>query len=146
MDIFKMLKEDHQKVKRLFKQFEASDAKQSVAGEIFRELEIHTQVEEEIFYPAIEKAAEDEELEELVSEAYEEHRLVKEIIEELKELSAEDEGFKAKFYVLRENVEAHIEEEEDELFPLAKKALKPEIEEISEEAEERKEDLAAAAH
>lgn len=145
MDIFAMLKKDHQNVKELFKKFESARSnKQKIADEIFHELEVHTKVEEETLYPAMEKEADDEGGD-LVREAYEEHNIAKILIKDLKKLKADDEIFTAKFKVLQENVEHHIKEEENELFPKAKKALKLEIEEMSEVAQERKEDLMAEA-
>lgn len=145
MDVFQLLKQDHDKVKKLFREFEsagenAHQRKQEIADTVFRELEIHAKVEEEIFYPAVE-ADSDKEGQELVKEAYEEHRVVKRLIDELQKMTTEDEMFDAKFKVLQENVEHHIEEEEGELFPEAKKAIEDEVEEITEEVEERKEDL-----
>lgn len=149
-DVFELLKKDHQKVKKLFKEYEASGERafkkrRDLADTIFMELENHAKLEEEIFYPAVEEEAGDEGLK-LVAEAYEEHRLVRQLTRELRKLKAGDEDFEAKFKVLRENVEHHIEEEEDELFPEARKALSDEIEEITEEVEERKEDLMVGHH
>jgi hemerythrin-like domain-containing protein len=148
-DVFKLLKDDHEKVKKLFKKYEgcgqkALKEKQTIADTVFRELEIHAKVEEEIFYPAVKDNA-SEEGQDLVNEAFEEHKIVKTLIKELQALKAGDDPFEAKFKVLRENVEHHIEEEEDELFPEARKAIKGEMEEITEEVEERKEDLEAGA-
>jgi hemerythrin superfamily protein len=145
-DIFEALKKDHEKVKKLFKDYEdagehATQKKQSIADQVFQELTVHAKIEEEIFYPAV-AAETDEEGRELVDEAFEEHHVIKILIGELQSLKAGEEVFEAKFKVLRENVEHHVEEEEDELFPSAKKALdKEDIEEIGEEVEERKEDL-----
>ncbi len=145
MDIFSMLKKDHTKVKALFKQFEAAKGakKREIAEEVFQELEVHTQVEEEVFYPALEVEA-DKKGEELVREAYEEHHVVKLLMKELKALGKDEvDIFVAKFTVLQENVEHHIKEEENELFPKAKKLLKDDLDGISEEAVERKEELLA---
>lgn len=145
MNPFNMLKEDHKKVKAMFQEYEkagerAYAKKKEIAEKIFHELEVHTKVEEEIFYPAI-KENTDKEGQALVAEAFEEHRLVKEMIEEIKKLEVEDEVYQAKFKVLRENVEHHIEEEEGELFPEAKDALEEGTEEVGDEMEERKEEL-----
>jgi len=120
MDPFKMLKEDHKKVKDLFRQFESTgerayQKKQELAEKIFRELEVHTSLEEEIFYPAVRESS-DKEGKELIAEAYEEHRIVKQLIEELQDLDAKDETYNAKFKVLIENVEHHVQEEEGEPF------------------------------
>src|SRR5215204_2556252 len=117
-----LLKEDHQKVKKLFSKFENLDASgESEKAELFdqikKELTVHAQIEEEIFYPAVERADE-EEADDLVREAHEEHRIVKTLIEELSALSAADAQFDAKMKVLKENVLHHAEEEQDEIFPV----------------------------
>ena len=148
MNPFTLLKEDHKKVKDLFKEWEdcgdrAIQKRKAISEKVFEELEIHTTVEEEIFYPAL-RASGDEELEKLLNEAFEEHAVVKELIEEMKSLDSEDETFQAKFKVMSENVKHHIEEEEGELFPLAKKALKESSEEVGDEMKERKTELQAA--
>lgn len=146
MDPFTMLKQDHKKVKTLFKEYEdagerAYKKKQQIAEQIFHELEVHTTVEEEIFYPAIREKAGKKEPRKLVNESYEEHAVAKRLIEEMKALSAEDEKFDAKFMVLRENVEHHIKEEERELFPSSKDLLEGNEDELAERMQERKEEL-----
>lgn len=143
-NIFELLQKDHEKVKDLFHEYEkaqSSHKKQTIADEVFQELTIHAQVEEEIFYPAVATEA-DAKGHELVDEAFQEHHVIKILIAELQALEAGDDVFEAKFKVLRENVEHHIEEEENELFPNAKKSFaEDEAEEIGEEVEDRKEDL-----
>ena len=146
MNPFTLLKEDHKKVKALFKEFEetgdrAFKKKEEISQKVFTELEIHTTIEEEILYPSIERAAKEKDTEELVKEAFAEHAVVKDLIDEMKEIGCEDENFAAKFKVMQENVEHHIEEEEGELFPKAKKILGDQSEEIGDEMKERKEEL-----
>ena len=92
-----------------------------LAATIFEELEVHTRIEEELFYPAVAKA--NEEIHELVTEGIEEHHVVDEIMAEAKQLGPADEAWAAKMKVLIENVEHHAEEEEQELFPLVRKTL-----------------------
>jgi Hemerythrin HHE cation binding domain. len=145
MNPFTLLKEDHKKVKALFKEYEAAGdkafkKKQDLSDEIFKELEVHTTVEEEIFYPKIKETA-DKEGQELVLEGYEEHLIVKRLMEELKGMNVHDEKYDPKFKVLMENVKHHIEEEEGEMFPKAKKGLDGEAEELGEEMEVKKEEL-----
>lgn len=147
MNPFNLLKEDHKKAKDLFKEWEdcgdrAVQKRKAISEKVFEELEIHTTIEEEIFYPALRDSGE-EELEKLLNEAFEEHSVVKELIAEMQALDSEDETFQAKFTVMSENVKHHIEEEENELFPLAKKALKENSEEVGEEMKERKKELQA---
>ena len=144
MDAVKLLKDDHEKVKGLFRKFEkarSDDKKKQLADEIMMELEVHSQIEEEIFYPAVrEKVGEDE----LVAEAVEEHHVVDVLMKEIKELDPSDERFEAKMTVLIENVEHHIEEEEKEMLPDAKKKLGKEVEALGDQMEQRKQQLMAA--
>src|SRR6185436_14435765 len=95
-----ILREDHQNVKKLFSDFEelsdnAHQRRQDLFDEIKKELTLHTQIEEEIFYPAIE-ATDEEEAVELVREAHEEHKIVKTLIEELSEMTPDSDDFDAK--------------------------------------------------
>lgn len=147
MDAVKLIKDDHKKVKDLFRQFErarSADRKKAIAEEVFHELEVHAEIEEEIFYPAA-KAKADSEGKELVAEAVEEHHVVKVLIEEMKALPEVNEQYEAKFTVLIENVEHHIEEEEKEMLPDAKKALGKEIEALGDQMKARKEQLMASS-
>ena len=142
-----MHKDDHQKVKKLFRELEAAgdrayQTKKRIAEQVFTELEVHSAIEEEIFYPAVEATA-DKDGKEIVAEGIEEHHVVDVLIKELKALEPEDEQFDAKFKVLTENVEHHIEEEEGEMLPDAEKKLGREVEQLGERMERRKEELMA---
>lgn len=123
-----ILKEDHAKVKDLFKEYRGLEVdgedgeKERLFDEIDRELTIHATVEEEIFYPAV-KALDTEEPVDQVLEAREEHQIVKTLLGQLRELSPGEETFHPKMKVLMEAVEHHAEEEEKEMFPSAKKGL-----------------------
>jgi len=148
-DPIEMLKEDHRKVKELFKEYRefgdgAIGQKEAIARKIFAELELHTKIEEEIFYPAIE-ASEEGEAQKMVTESYIEHNMVKSLISELRELGASNVEFEARMKVLMEHVEHHVEEEESELFPLAKKELSEELDMIGTEMEEMKRQVSAAS-
>jgi len=122
MDAFELLKADHRKVSELFDQLEAATgrAKLNVFDQIKTELELHTHIEEKIFYPALEKP---EETHDLTLEAYEEHKMVKTLLAELSGTRTADDEWQAKAKVLRENVEHHVDEEENELFDKADEAL-----------------------
>src|SRR3954447_15611986 len=147
VDAVKLLKDDHKKVKDLFRQFEkarTADRKKKIAEEAMHELEVHAEIEEEIFYPAA-KAKADQEGKELVAEAVEEHHVVKVLIGELKAIPEVNEQFEAKFTVLIENVEHHIGEEEQEMLPDATKTLGKEIEALGDQMQARKEQLMAGA-
>ena len=118
---FTLLKTDHDKVKRLFVQFEKAnpDEKRDVAKEALEELKVHAAVEEQLFYPALRQEMEDQEG--LMDEADEEHHVAKFHIAELDEMQGDEEHWEAKFTVLAENVRHHIKEEEGEIFREAKK-------------------------
>ncbi len=124
-DAISLLKDDHKKVKKLFKDFgkmkdKASDAdKEALVAEICKELSVHAQVEEEIFYPAVRKAIDDEDL---MDEATVEHASAKDMIAQLQTLPVSDPLYDAKVTVLGEYVDHHVQEEQDEMFVKAKKA------------------------
>lgn len=148
MDPFKLLKQDHDKVKGLFREYEeagdrAYRTKERIANTVFEELSIHEQIEEEIFYPAVRDGASKEGVE-IVLEGYQEHHVVDVLIKELKATDVEDETYDAKFKVLTENVEHHIEEEEGEMFPEARRALGDTEDEVGERMMELKEKLMSA--
>jgi iron-sulfur cluster repair protein YtfE (RIC family) len=94
---------------------------QEIVQEACAALTLHAQVEEQLFYPALQDAF-DEDDQDLVREANVEHTSAKELIAKLEAMSPEDETYKATFKVLGEYVNHHIEEEEGEIFPKAKKA------------------------
>lgn len=140
-----LLREDHQKVKKLFTEYEGlEDDEEERKAEIFqtikRELTVHAQIEEEIFYPAI-QTSEEEEAAKLVREAFEEHRLVKTFLRELSALTPGDEDFEAKLKVLKDNTLHHAEEEQDEVFPVFDKLPKDARDEVAEQLASRKREL-----
>jgi hemerythrin-like domain-containing protein len=132
MDAFQLLKEDHRKVEQLFSELESATgkAKLDVFKQIKTELELHTHIEEKIFYPALE---EPEETHDLALEAYEEHAVVKTLLKELGRARTANDEWEAQAKVLQENVEHHVEEEENELFKKADSALsEEELEDLTE--------------
>lgn len=138
MDAFNLLKADHRKVEELFEQLESASgqAKMRVFQQIKTELELHTHIEETIFYPALEKP---KQTHDLTLEAYEEHDVVKKLLQELSRARTANEEWEAKAKVLQENVEHHVEEEEGQLFPKASSALGAhEIETLGEQMEAEK--------
>ena len=139
MDAFNLLKADHRKVEELFEQLESAkgQAKMRVFEQIKTELDLHTHIEEKIFYPALEKP---KQTHDLTLEAYEEHDVVKKLLQELSRARSVSEEWEAKAKVLQENVEHHVEEEEGELFTKAEAALSEEqIEALGEQMEAEKE-------
>ena len=132
MDAFNLLKADHRKVEELFSELENARgaAKLRVFQQIKTELDLHTHLEEKIFYPALEKPRQTHDL---TLEAYEEHAVVKKLLQELSRGKSANDEWQAQAKVLQENVEHHVEEEENELFKKAKAALsKQEIDELGE--------------
>jgi hemerythrin superfamily protein len=135
-----LLVDDHKKVKKLFKDFdklkEKGDAedKQALVQEICNELILHTQIEEEIFYPAAREVVE----EDMINEAEVEHASAKDLIEQIQALDPSDPMYDAKVTVLGEYIEHHVEEEETEMFPKMKKS-KLDLEALGEEMASMKE-------
>ena len=121
-DALALLKEDHRKVEKLFKDFESAKGdgrKEKLARQICMELTVHTTIEEEIFYPACDGKIE----EDMLKEAYVEHDAAKLLIAEIEAGSGKtDDFFDAKVQVLGEQIDHHVKEEEDELFPAVRKA------------------------
>jgi hemerythrin-like domain-containing protein len=118
-EILEMLKEDHQRVKKAFREAEklheqdAHDELQALVEHTCSEIEVHARLEEELFYPAAREAVKEEDL---IEEAEVEHGSAKALIAQLKDLSSEDPKFFATFKVLGEYLKHHIKEEENELF------------------------------
>ena len=141
MDALKLLKEDHDKVKKAFKKFEKMDhesnAAQQLAAQTIADIKLHAAIEEEIFYPAVREAIDDEDL---MNEAQVEHETAKMLIEQLENMGADDPNFHATFTVLGEYVNHHVEEEEGEMFPQAKKT-DLDFEELGQRMKQRKEEL-----
>jgi hemerythrin superfamily protein len=142
MDAVTLLRNDHKAVEGLFKKFEkagpnANKTKQDLVEKIVQELSIHAAIEEQVLYPAAREAAPDATDE--VLEALEEHHIVKWVLSELDGMDPTDERFTAKVTVLIENVRHHVEEEEDELFPQLRAAMKrKELEELAQALEQAK--------
>jgi len=123
-DAVALLIADHKKVQKMFKEFEKlGDEDQERKAEIVTlacgELKVHTTLEEEIFYPALREAIEEQDL---LDEAEVEHASAKELISQLESMKPGDDLFEAKFTVLGEYVNHHIKEEQGEMFPKAKQA------------------------
>jgi hypothetical protein len=117
-----LIRDDHKKIHGLFRQFEvvdlrAHEIKRALIAEIFMELEIHAQIEEEMFYRTLLNVL-DEGRRGSINEARNEHEQVKGLISELKQLPVDQESFNPKFGELIQSVEEHIEKEEREILPL----------------------------
>ncbi|MDQ2736204.1 MAG: hemerythrin domain-containing protein [Pseudomonadota bacterium] len=116
-----MLRADHKKVSALFDEFEktrSAKRKKLIVSQICTELTVHTRIEEEIFYPAVKAALKDHEL---VPEANVEHQSVKDLIAQVKDVEPDGEVYDARVKVMGEFVKHHVKEEQNEMFPRAKK-------------------------
>jgi hemerythrin superfamily protein len=125
-DAIVMLKNDHRQIKRLFREFEragdnAVKAKGAIVDRMLQALTVHTYIENEGMYPAVRQMLPD--LEDDILESYEEHHVADVLCVELAAMAPDNERFDAKVTVLIENVEHHIEEEEDEWFPKVREGL-----------------------
>ena len=148
MNVFELLKADHKKVSGIFEKLEPTTergikTREELFAQLKQELEVHTQIEETIFYPVLEDA---DETHDITLEAFEEHAVVKRLLAELDELAKDEEQWGAKLTVLKENVEHHVEEEEGEMFKKARKVLSSEeVEALGERMQTAKQKNAAAA-
>jgi hemerythrin-like domain-containing protein len=147
MDAIQLLTSDHDTVRDLLEKLtetteRASKKRKELLERIEKELKVHTTIEEEIFYPAFRDAG-GKERAVMVAEAREEHRAVDELVlPDLLHTDVESVQFSGRAKVLKELIEHHAEEEEEEMFPDARKALgKAELEKLGEQMMARKEEL-----
>jgi hemerythrin superfamily protein len=143
MDAIALLKSDHRTVEGLFEEFEdakGAKVKQRIANQICMELIVHAQIEEEIFYPAVKDAVE----EEIYNEAHVEHDGAKVLIAEILDGDPDDEFYDASVKVLSEMIKHHVKEEEqrDGMFAQAKQG-DVDLETLGEQLAQRKGDLAS---
>jgi hemerythrin superfamily protein len=120
-----LLKRQHREVEKLFStalKTENPSTRRKTTDSIIQALEHHTKLEEDIFYPAVREIG-TKKAEDMIGEAYEEHHVVKLVLAELPNVDPQAENFQAKMTVLKELVGHHVEEEEDEMFPMAEKRL-----------------------
>ena len=143
-DATALLMKDHKDVKALFKRYEKlvkaeADAgeREELASQICEMLTVHTVVEEEIFYPAVRAAQVDADL---LDEAEVEHASAKDLISQIRSMGADDDLYDAKVTVLGEYVNHHVEEEEGQMFPKARRA-KVDFEGLGEQIKARKQAL-----
>jgi hypothetical protein len=117
-----LLREDHARVQEMFRRFEntrGTERKEKLVERICLELQVHTHVEEELFYPSVREAIDDPNL---MDEALVEHQSAKELIAQLQAMSADDELYDAKVTVLGEYIRHHVKEEQGEMFPKARES------------------------
>ena len=143
-DATTLLAKDHKDVKALFKRYDKltkaeadGSERQELAEQICQMLTVHATIEEEIFYPAVREADVDEDL---LDEAEVEHASAKDLIGQIQSMSPDDDLYDAKVTVLGEYINHHVEEEEGEMFPKARKAI--DVREVGMELAARKAELA----
>lgn len=135
-----MLLDDHRAVKKLFKSFESAkerSEKEQIAQQACQELTVHTQIEEELFYPGVRGVS--EKLDGMLDEAKVEHQVAKDLIAKIQGDPASD-MLEAQFTVLAEYVNHHVEEEENEMFKLVMDK-DVDLKELAEKMTARKEEL-----
>jgi hemerythrin superfamily protein len=141
MDAIELLTADHRKVKTLLTELDSTTergvkTREELFTRIKRELTVHEVIEEEIFYPALK---EHPRAKDIVLEAYEEHHVVDTLMGELSALPYDDETWGAKFTVMKENIEHHVEEEEGDMFKKARQVFDDaELDQLGEVMAERK--------
>jgi len=133
MDAITLLKTDHEKVSGIFEKLEetterAEKTREELFTKLKQELDLHAHVEEKIFYPALKES---EETRDITMEGIQEHHVVKVLLRELDAMGVTSETWTAKLKVLKENVEHHVEEEEEDMFKKARTVLsKEQLEEL----------------
>jgi hypothetical protein len=143
MNAMTVLKVDHQRVKKMLAELESTTersvkTREERFGKIKQELVVHEAIEEEIFYPALKNHPKTKEI---ALEAYEEHHVVDMVMAELEGVAYDDEQWGARFKVMKENLEHHIEEEEGEMFKQAKQVFDDdELAQLGESMKARKEE------
>ena len=147
MNATDLLKEDHDRVREMFDDFrdfreEDRREKQRLFRRIADALELHAEIEERVFYPAV-RTIHSEDAEEITLEAFEEHKIVKTLIGQIQSLPRGDARKDAKMKVLMESVEHHIEEEEDEMFAEAGDLGNEKLEELGDRMQTLRAELAA---
>jgi hypothetical protein len=144
MDALTLLKDDHDQLKKVMEELDGTTergvkTRERLFTRIQQDLTVHEEIEEEIFYPALK---EHPKAKDIVLEGYEEHNVVDMVMEEITNVPYDDETWGAKFTVMKENVEHHIEEEEGEMFKQARQVFdKDELEELGERMQTRREEL-----
>lgn len=151
MNAIDLLINDHELVKELLAELmetsnRATKKRTQLLEKIDQELKLHTQIEEEIFYPAFKKAGKKEDAQ-MYFEALEEHRAVEELVlPDLENTEVNGDKFGGRAKVLKELIEHHIEEEESEMFPRAKELFSEEqLIELGEQMQEMKDQMKTAA-
>ena len=144
-DAVALLTKDHETVRGLLKRLDATKTpaqRKALYEQVRDEVQVHAQIEEEIFYPAFRSAAEDQDDAKLFFEAKEEHHIVDVVMDEIAGGDPAGAPYAAKCKVLKDLIEHHAEEEEDEMFPHARKLMgKDALVDLGRRLAERKKEL-----
>lgn len=141
MNAISLLEEDHRKMKKLLSELESTTergvkTRRELFATVREELTVHETIEEEIFYPALK---EHPKTKEIALEGFEEHHVVDMVMAEIEGVPFDDEKWGAKFKVMKENIEHHIEEEEGEMWKAARRVFdREELEDLGRRMAERK--------
>lgn len=144
MDAITLLKNDHRKVEKIFSEIEKGNGnRQQLFTELKNELEVHAEIEEQLFYPAVRDA---KQTHDIVLESFQEHAQVKKVLADLASTDKKTEDWLAGLKVLMEDVQHHVGEEENELFPKVKDKVlsKEELDDLGVRMEELKTSRLAA--
>jgi len=145
-DAIAMLQADHLQVQTLFRQYDETHdpyLKQIIAEHVFAELEVHTQLEEQVFYPAY-AANTGKNGTQLVADSRLDHEHVKALILEMRDLDLTADEFETKFQELKDTVQQHVEEEEHEMFPEAEQILADQLHDLMAQMIDLKQQLTTA--
>lgn len=127
MKATQLLKQQHREVEQLFEKIEkGGEPIQELLEELADNLAAHMVIEEQIFYPTVKRAADEQEAIDLVLESFEEHAIAKIALQRALATGIDEEPFKARILTLKELIENHVEEEEADLFPKVEKLLNDE--------------------
>jgi hemerythrin-like domain-containing protein len=146
-DVLKILQEDHDNVRRMLSELASTSdravkTREKLFDAIEREVKIHTALEEEIFYPAFHEVLTKKEQEHLYFEALEEHHVVDMVLPEAEDTEAGTPVFAAKAKVLKDLIEHHADEEEQEMFPTARQLMDEDTREaLGQQVAARREEL-----
>jgi hemerythrin-like domain-containing protein len=147
MNAITLLEDDHKELKKLLEKGDDTTERSvktraALLQEIAAKLTAHEKIEEDIFYPALK---EHPKARDIVLEGYQEHHVVDLIMAELKTTREDDERWGAKFSVMKENIEHHIEEEEDDMFKTARSVFsRDELEALGDRMEQMKSEILTA--
>ena len=149
MNAIELLKQDHQEAAGMMDELETADkGSMNATRDTFRRLRdaltLHTQIEEQVFYPALEQH---EETRDMIGEAHSEHDEVKQMLAEMSAMTPGNDEFMDKLTELRDSIEHHVEEEENEMFPKAEQILgESRLQEMGRQMEQMKQGKSATAN